>query len=57
MTGPRPAGRPWTPADDDMLRKLLTSEMNQTVIAQKMKRFIGANRSRISFKNLEAVGT
>ena len=27
MTGPRPAGRPWTLTDDDMLRKLLVSGM------------------------------
>jgi hypothetical protein len=47
MTGPRPAGRPWTLTDDDMLRKLLTSGMNQRLIAQKMKRSIGAIQSRI----------
>jgi hypothetical protein len=27
MIGPRPAGRPWTLTDDDMLRKLLVSGM------------------------------
>src|SRR5439155_26125020 len=48
MTGPRPAGRPWTLTDDDMLRKLLTSGINQRLIAQKMKRSIGAIQSRIS---------
>jgi len=48
MTGPRPAGRPWTPTDDDMLRKLLTSGMRPRLIAQKMKRSIGAIQSRIS---------
>jgi hypothetical protein len=47
MTGTRPAGRPWTLTDDDMLRKLLTSGMNQRLIAQKMKRSIGAIQSRI----------
>src|SRR5450631_3064816 len=47
MTGLRPAGRPWTLADDDMLRKLLTSGMKQRLIAQKMKRSIGAIQSRI----------
>ena len=47
MTGLRPAGRPWTLTDDDMLRKLLTSGMNQRLIAQKMKRSIGAIQSRI----------
>ena len=48
MTGPRPAGRPWTRADDDMLRKLLTSGMKPRLIAPKMKRSIGAIQSRIS---------
>jgi hypothetical protein len=47
MTGLRPAGRPWTLTDDDMLRKLLTSGMSQRLIAQKMKRSIGAIQSRI----------
>jgi hypothetical protein len=42
MTGPRPAGRRWTLTDDDMLRKLLTSGMEQRLIAQKLKRSIGA---------------
>jgi hypothetical protein len=43
----RQAGRPWTLTDDDMLRKLLTSGMKQRLIAQKMKRSIGAIQSRI----------
>jgi hypothetical protein len=33
MTGPRPAGRPWTFTDDDMLRKLLASGMKAPAIA------------------------
>ena len=47
MTGPCPAGRPWTITDDDMLRKLLTSGVHKRLIAQKMKRSIGAIQSRI----------
>jgi hypothetical protein len=47
MTGLRPAGRPWTLTDDDMLRKLVTSGMKPRLIAQKMKRSIGAIQSRI----------
>ena len=47
MTGPRPAGRPWTLTDDDMLRKLLVSGMKPRLIAQKMKRSIGAIQARI----------
>jgi hypothetical protein len=46
MTGPR-AGRRWTLTGDDMLRKLATSGMMLRPIAQKMKRSIGAIRSRI----------
>jgi hypothetical protein len=45
----RPAGRPWTLADDEMLRELLVSEMKPRLIAQKMKRSIGAIQSRIYF--------
>ena len=47
MTGPRPAGRPWTLTDDDMLRKLLTSGLKPRLIAPKMKRSIGAVQARI----------
>jgi hypothetical protein len=48
VTGPRPAGRPWTLTDDDMLRKLMGSGMKPQLIAQKMKRSIGAIQTRIS---------
>jgi hypothetical protein len=57
MTSPRPAGRPWTLTDDDMLRKLRASGMNQRLIAQKMKRSIGAIQSRFFLKTPKAVGT
>ena len=54
MTGPHPTGRPWTLTDDDMLRKLLASGMKPRLIAQKMKRSIGAIQSRIYlFKKLK----
>jgi hypothetical protein len=49
MTGPRPAGRLWTLTDDEMLRKLLVSGMKPRLIAQKMKRSIGAIQSPIYF--------
>jgi hypothetical protein len=39
--------RSWTLTDDDMLRNLLVSGMEQQLIAQKMKRSIGAVQSRI----------
>jgi Myb-like DNA-binding domain len=52
MIGPRPAGRPWTRADDDALRALLDSGMKGAEIARKMKRTVGAIRTRMShFKN------
>jgi hypothetical protein len=47
MIGPRPAGQRWTLADDDMLRGLLASGMKRRLIAQKMKRSIGAIQTRI----------
>ena len=47
MSGPRPAGRPWTLTDDDMLRKLPTSGTKPRLIAQTKKRSIGAVQSRI----------
>jgi hypothetical protein len=47
MTGLRPAPHPWTPADDDMLRKLKASGMKPRLIAQKLKRSIGAIQTRI----------
>jgi hypothetical protein len=48
MTGPRPAGRRWTRADDNQLRVLVNSGMKAALIAQKMKRTIGAIHSRKS---------
>jgi hypothetical protein len=47
MTGPRPAGRPWTLTDDDMLRKLLAPGMKPRLIAQKLNRSIGAIQTRV----------
>jgi hypothetical protein len=47
MTGSRPAGRRWTLADDNMLRGLLASGMKPRLIAQKLKRSIGAIQTRI----------
>jgi hypothetical protein len=46
MTGPRPAGRPWTLADDDQLRAMLKAGIKATAIAQKLKRTVGAIYSR-----------
>ena len=56
MTGPRPAGRPWTLTDDDMLRKLLATGMKAPAIALKMNRPLGAIQSRKSKLKLKAKG-
>ncbi len=44
--GPRPTGRPWTPADDAQLLGLLDSRMDQHLIAHRLKRTVQAVRTR-----------
>ena len=44
--GPRPAGRPWTPADDAQLLALLDLKMDRALIARKLKRTVLAIRTR-----------
>ena len=46
MTGPRPAGRPWTRVEDDQLRAMLEAGMTARAVAQKIKRTVSAVRSR-----------
>jgi hypothetical protein len=48
MTGPRPAGRPWTPAEEAQLRELIISRVKVGLIAKKLKRSQGAIYARIS---------
>ena len=48
MTGPRPAGRPWTPAEDAQLRELILSRVKVGLIAKKLKRSSGAVYARIN---------
>jgi hypothetical protein len=53
MVGPRPAGRPWTPAEEVQLRSLVASKIKVDLIARKLKRSPGAVYARInSFKKL-----
>jgi hypothetical protein len=53
MVGPRSAGRPWTPAEEVQLRKLIASKVKVGLIAKKLKRSPGAIYARInSFKKL-----
>ena len=54
MTGPRPAGSPWTQGDDDRLRSLLSSGMKAALIAAKLKRTAGAIRSRANWLRRQA---
>ncbi len=48
MTGPRPAGRPWTPAEEAQLRELMASRVKAGLIAKKLKRSPGAIYARIN---------
>jgi len=48
MTGPRPAGRPWTRAEETELRYLLSSGAKVGTIARKLKRSPGAVYARRS---------
>ena len=48
MTGPRPAGRPWTPAEEAQLRELIISRVKVGLIAKKLKRSPGAVYARIN---------
>jgi hypothetical protein len=48
MTGPRPAGRPWTAAEEVQLSELLASGMKVGFIARKLKRSPGAIYARIN---------
>jgi hypothetical protein len=48
MTGPRPAGRPWTPAEEAQLHDLILSRVKIGLIAKKLKRSPGAVYARIN---------
>jgi hypothetical protein len=53
MTGPRPAGRPWTLMEDAQLRELVVSRVKVGLIAKKLKRSPGSIYARVnSFKKL-----
>jgi DNA-binding NarL/FixJ family response regulator len=38
MTGPRPAGRRWTPDDDNLLQDMLAAGKTAVEIARRLKR-------------------
>jgi hypothetical protein len=53
MTGPRPAGRPWTQTEVAQLHRLIASGAKVGLIARKLKRSPGAIYSCInSFKKM-----
>ena len=49
--GRRPAGRPWTPAEDAQLLALLESKMDRPSIARKLKRTVSAIAKRRDILN------
>ena len=48
MTGPRPAGRLWTPSEEAQLLQLVISRVKVGVIAKKLNRSPGAIYARIN---------
>jgi hypothetical protein len=48
MTGPQPAGRPWTQAEEAQLRQLIVSKVKVGLIAKKLKRSPGAIYARVN---------
>jgi hypothetical protein len=48
MSGPRPAGRLWTLAEEAELRELIASKIKVIQIAKKLKRSPGAIYARIN---------
>jgi hypothetical protein len=48
MTGPQPAGRPWTQAEEAQLRQLIVSKVKVGLIAKKLKRSPGAIYARMN---------
>jgi hypothetical protein len=47
--GPRPTGRPWTPAEDEQLLALFDSRMDKDLIARRLKRTVQAVRRASTF--------
>jgi hypothetical protein len=51
MTGPRPAGLPWTRGEEDQLRAMLEAGMKTPAIALKLRRTVSAVRTRKTILN------
>jgi hypothetical protein len=56
MTGPRPAGLPWTRAEDDQLRAMFEAGMKSPAIALKLRRTADAVRVRKTVLNKREAG-
>jgi hypothetical protein len=54
MTGPRPAGRPWTLIEDRQLRHMLKAGKKAPEIARTLKRTIGAIYARREYLDKKA---
>jgi hypothetical protein len=48
MTGPHPAGAPWTAEDDHRLLAMVERKIERAIIARKLKRTPAAVHSRLS---------
>jgi hypothetical protein len=51
MTGPRPAGLPWTRGEEDQLRAMLEAGMKPPAIGLKLRRTADAVRTRKTILN------
>jgi hypothetical protein len=47
VTGPRPAGAPWTAGDDQQLMAMAAADTEKRMIARKLKRTEAAIASRL----------
>jgi hypothetical protein len=56
MTGPRPAGLPWTRGEDDQLRAMFEAGMKSPAIALKLRRTADAVRTRRTVLNQREAG-
>jgi len=56
MTGPRPAGRPWTRVEDVQLRAMLEAGVKAPEVARRIKRTVSAVRARNAVLNKREAG-
>jgi hypothetical protein len=56
MTGPRPAGRPWTRVEDNKLRAMVEAGVKAPEVARRIKRTVSAVRARNAVLNKREAG-